>query len=290
MRYVFIDRHQKAWPVTLMCSVLDVSPSGYYAWQRRVPGPRAVSNLRLDDCIAKIYWRHKGRYGAPRIWEELQAQGIPCSENRVARRLQVLGLKAIQAKKFKVTTDSEHHKPVAPDLLQQDFTAQDPNEKWVSDISYVWTGAGWLYLAVVMELYSRAIIGWSLQQRMTQRLVCDALTMALFRRGFPKGVILHSDRGSQYCSRRYQTLLRQNQLHCSMSRKGCCYDNAAMESFFHSLKVELIHRESYLTREQARQSIFEYIEVYYNRLRRHSAIGYQIPMQYENGYEINKCA
>lgn len=286
MRYVFIDRHQKAWPVTLMCSVLEVSASGYYAWRRRGPSPRVILNQVLDNHIAKIYWQHKGRYGAPRIWEELQARDIPCSENRVVRRMQGLGLKAVQSQKFKATTDSDHGKPVAPNVLQQDFTASRPNEKWVSDITYVWTGGGWLYLAVVMDLYSRAIIGWSLQQRMTQQLVCDALTMALFRRGFPKGVIVHSDRGSQYCSRRYQKLLAQNKLVCSMSRKGCCYDNAAMESFFHSLKVELIYRESYLTREQARQSIFEYVEVYYNRLRRHSAIGYQIPLQ----YEINECA
>lgn len=286
MRYVFIDRHQKAWPVTLMCSVLEVSASGYYAWRRRGPSPRSISNHVLDHHIGKIYWQHKGRYGAPRIWEELQARDIPCSENRVVRRLQGLGLKAVQAQKFKATTDSDHGKPVAPNILQQDFTACRPNEKWVSDITYVRTGGGWLYLAVVMDLYSRAIIGWSLQQRMTQQLVCDALMMALFRRGFPKGVIVHSDRGSQYCCRRYQKLLAQNKLVCSMSRKGCCYDNAAMESFFHSLKVELIYRESYLTREHARQPIFEYIEVYYNRLRRHSAIGYQIPLQ----YEINECA
>ena len=282
MRYQFIERHEPVWPVIRMCDVLDVSTQGYYAWRGREPGQRALLNAALDATIARIYWQHKGRYGAPRIWAELQAQGRCCRENRVARRMQVMGLKAIQAKKFKVTTDSEHDKPVAPDLVQQDFTAAGPNQKWVSDITYVWTGAGWLYLAVVMDLYSRAIIGWSLQSRMTQQLVCDALTMALFRRGFPKEVIVHSDRGSQYCSKRYQKLLQQNKLLCSMGRTGCCYDNAAMESFFHSLKVELIHRVSYTTRDRARQSIFEYIEVYYNRQRRHSAIGYQIPMVFDD--------
>jgi putative transposase len=281
MRYQFIESHKQVWPIFLMCQVIEVSPSGYYAWRGREPSQRASTNQALDGQIIRIYWQHKSRYGAPRIWEELQSQGVPCSEKRVARRMKKLGLKAIQAKKFKVTTDSEHNKPVAPDLLQQYFTAVCANEKWVSDITYIWTGAGWLYLAVVMDLYSRSIIGWSLQKRMTQQLVCDALTMGLFRRGFPKGVIIHSDRGSQYCSKRYQKLLRQNQLICSMSRKGCCYDNAAMESFFHSLKVELVYRETYVTREQARQSIFKYIEVYYNRQRRHSAIGYQIPMLYE---------
>lgn len=281
MRYQFIEHHKQVWPIVLMCGVMEVSPSGYYAWRGRNPSQRAASNKVLDEHIAEIYWQHKGRYGAPRIWEELQHQGVACSENRVARRMQVLGLKAIQAKKFRVTTDSAHTKPVYADLLQQDFTAAGPNQKWVSDISYVWTATGWLYLAVVMDVYSRAIIGWSLQKRMTQQLVCDALTMALFRRSFPKGVIIHSDRGSQYCSKRYQKLLANNKLLGSMGRKGCCYDNAAMESFFHSLKVELIHRESYMTRDAARQSIFEYIEVYYNRQRRHSAIGYQIPMLYE---------
>lgn len=213
--------------------------------------------------------------------DELNAEGIPCNEKRVARRMQILELEGCQTRKFKVTTDSEHDQPMAPDLLRQGFTSERPNQKWVSDITYVWTREGWLYLAVVMDLYSRAIIGWSMNKRMTQQLVCDALTMALFRRGFPKGVITHSDRGSQYCSNRYQRLIKLNQLNCSMSRKGCCYDNAAMESFFHSLKVEMIYRECYETREQARHSIFEYIEIYYNQCRRHSAIGNNIPMVFE---------
>jgi transposase InsO family protein len=195
--------------------------------------------------------------------------------------MRALGLKAIQAKKFKVTTDSNHSKPVAPDLIEQDFHAEAPNEKWVSDISYVWTDEGWLYLAVVMDLYSRAIVGWSMRRRMTQQLVCDALAMALFRRHFPKGTIIHSDRGSQYCSKRYQRLIRNNGLRCSMGRRANCYDNAAMESFFHTLKVELVHRERYVTRRIAKHRIFEYIETYYNRQRKHSAIGHRIPMEFE---------
>ncbi len=191
------------------------------------------------------------------------------------------GLKASQAKKFKVTTDSNHSKPVAPDLIEQDFSATAPNQKWASDISYIWTDEGWLYLAVVMDLYSRAIVGWSMNRRMTQQLVCDALTMALFRRHFPKGTIIHSDRGSQYCSKRYQRLINNNGLRCSMGRRATCYDNAAMESFFHTLKVELVHRERYPTRRMAKSSIFEYIETYYNRQRKHSAIGHRIPMLFE---------
>ena len=228
-----------------------------------------------------MYSEHKQRYGAPRIADELKDRGIHCSENRVARRMQKLGIKAVQAKKFKRTTDSDHDKPVAPDLINQDFTAMAANQKWVSDITYLWTDEGWLYLTVVMDLYSRAIVGWSMDKRMTQQLISDALTMALFRRGFPKGVIIHSDRGSQYCSKAYQRLIKVMRLRCSMGRRANCYDNAAMESFFHSLKVELIHRERYVTRQAAKGATFEYIEVYYNRKRKHSAIGHKIPMLFE---------
>ena len=267
--------------MNLMCGVLSVSRSGYYDWTGRGPSRREQSNRELDRRIGEIFAHHRQRYGVPRITEALHDEGIDCSENRVARRMQTLGLKAIQAKKFKVTTDSNHSKPVAPDLMEQDFSAEAPNQKWTSDISYVWTDEGWLYLAVVMDLYSRAIVGWSMNRRMTQQLVCDALTMALFRRSFPKGTIIHSDRGSQYCSKRYQRLIKNNGLRCSMGRKANCYDNAVTESFFHTLKVELVHRERYTTRDRARSSIFEYIETYYNRQRKHSAIGHRIPMLFE---------
>ena len=281
MRYRFVDEHKKTWPIILMCGVLSVSRSGFYDWLARVPSPRALLNRDLDSRIRKIFSRHKQRYGAPRILKDLHDEGVECSENRVARRMRALGLRAIQAKKFKVTTDSNHTKPVAPDLIEQDFSAAAPNQKWTSDITYVWTDEGWLYLAVVMDLYSRAIVGWSMNRRMTQQLVCDALIMALYRRHFPKGTIIHSDRGSQYCSKRYQQLIKSNGLRCSMGRKANCYDNAVMESFFHTLKVELVHRERYVTRRIAISRIFEYIETYYNRQRKHSAIGYKIPMQFE---------
>ena len=264
-----------------MCGVLQVARSGYYSWLKRPDGVRKTSNRTLDAEIRRIFAEHKQRYGAPRIVDELNAQGIPCSKNRVARRMKVLGLRGIQAKKFKVTTDSNHNKPVAPDLLGQDFTATCSNEKWVSDITYLWTDEGWLYLAVVMDLYSRAVVGWAMNKRMTQQLVMDALTMALFRRGFPKGTVIHSDRGGQYCAVAYQRLIKKNGLRCSMGRRANCYDNAAMESFFHSLKVEQVHRQRYRTRAAAKTSVFEYIEVYYNRKRKHSAIGHQIPMMFE---------
>jgi transposase InsO family protein len=281
MRYRFIEKQQKAWPITLMCGVLGVSRSGYYDWTARDLRQGIRSNIVLDRRIREIFTEHRQRYGAPRITEALHDEGMTCSENRVARRMRALGLEAIQAKKFTVTTDSTHAKPVAPDLIEQDFRAAAPNQKWTSDITYVWTAEGWLYLAVVMDLYSRAIVGWSMNRRMTQHLVCDALTMALFRRGFPKGTIIHSDRGSQYCSQRYRQLIRSHGLCGSMGRRATCYDNAVTESFFHTLKVELIHRERYMTRRRAKTSIFEYIEIYYNRQRKHSAIEHRIPMVFE---------
>ena len=281
MRYQFIDKQKKAWPITLICDVLGVSRSGYYAWTGRSLSERGRLNNELDRRIDAIFVEHRQRYGSPRIAAALHDEGLTYSENRIARRMRTLGLKAIQAKKFKVTTDSTHSKPVALDLLEQDFSAAAPNQKWTSDITYVWTNEGWLYLAVVMDLYSRAIVGWAMNRRMTQHLVCDALTMALFRRGFPKSTIIHSDRGSQYCSQRYQRLIKNNGLCWSMGRRATCYDNAVTESFFHTLKVELVHRERYVTRRRAQASIFEYIETYYNRQRRHSAIGHQIPMVFE---------
>ncbi len=281
MRYRFIDQHKKVWPIYLMCDVLGVSRSGYHDWRTRATSTRRRSNRCLDVQIRTIYAQHKRRYGVPRIFDELKDLRMPCSKNRVARRMKAMGLRAIQARKFKVTTDSNHNKPIAPDLIEQDFTASRANDKWVSDITYIWTDEGWLYLAVVMDLYSRAIVGWSIQRRMTQQLVIDALRMALFRRKFPTETIIHSDRGSQYCSVAYQKLIKAAGLRCSMGRRANCYDNAAMESFFHTLKVELIHRTRYATRRRASAAMFEYIEVYYNRKRKHSAIGHQIPMLFE---------
>jgi putative transposase len=262
--------------------MFSIERSGYYAWLKRKPGKRKLSNEQLDKKIAETFNAHKSRYGAIRITDELCDAGERCSKNRVARRMKSLGLKAKGKKKFKITTDSKHNLPVALNLLNRDFSATAPNQKWVGDISYVWTDEGWMYLAVVIDLYSRAIIGWSMQPTMSRQLVCDALIMALWRRGFPKGVIFHSDRGSQYCSHDYQKLLKQYNFICSMSRKGNCWDNAIAESFFHSIKTELIYTERYATREIAKQSIFQYIEVYYNRVRRHSALGSIAPEIFEN--------
>lgn len=262
--------------------MLSIERSGYYAWVKKQPGKRQQANEKLDEKIIYLFHLHQGRAGSPRLTKELQESGEKCGKNRVARRMKHLNLRAKGKQKFKVTTDSRHHLPVAPNVLNRDFSAGAPNQKWCGDISYIWTAEGWLYLAVVIDLYSRAIIGWSIQPTMTRQLVCDALTMALWRRQFPRGVLFHSDRGSQYCSEDYQNLLRHYGFTCSMSRKGNCWDNSVVESFFHSLKTELIYDEKYPTRESAKQSIFQYIEIYYNRIRRHSTIGLIAPMVFEN--------
>lgn len=262
--------------------MLMIERSGYYAWLKRKPGKRKLLNDDLDEKIIRIFKIHKSCYGAVRVKDELHAEGETCSKNRVGRRMKHLNLRAKGKKKYKVTTDSKHTLPVAPNLLERDFSATAINQKWVGDISYVWTEEGWMYLAVVIDLYSRAVIGWSMQSTMSQELVCDALMMGLWRRQFPRGVLFHSDRGSQYCSHRYQEMLKCYGFICSMSRKGNCWDNAVAESFFHSLKTELIYSERYATREIAKQSIFQYIEVYYNRIRRHSSIGSVSPEMFEN--------
>lgn len=262
--------------------MLSIARSGYYAWLKYKPGKRECANHLLDQQIISLFEKHKQRYGVPRITDELKDVGEKCSKNRVARRMKHLNLKAKAKRKFKVTTDSRHHLPVAPNLLNRDFYASRPNQKYVGDISYIWTDEGWMYLAVVIDLYSRAVIGWSIQPTMSRQLVCDALMMALWRRGFPRGVLFHSDRGSQYCSSDYQALLKKYGFICSMSRKGNCWDNSVAESFFHSLKVELVNDYRYKTREEAKQSIFHYIETYYNRVRRHSAVGSIPPVVFEN--------
>lgn len=282
MKYAFIRAHERDFQVQLMCEILGVSRSGYYAFYDKQPSKQQQANEVLDIQIKNIHSAHKGRYGTPRIHRELQAQGNRCGRHRVARRLRVLGLKTRPKRRFVTTTDSRHSLPVSPNLLDRDFAAAAPNQKWVGDITYIWTTEGWMYLATMIDLYSRAVIGWSLQDSMTKTLVCDALQMALWRRGFPIGVIVHSDRGSQYCSDAYQALIKQYQLKCSMSRRGNCWDNAVAESFFHTLKTELIYEMQYLTKAETKQKIFEYLEVYYNRKRRHSSIDYRTPHDFEN--------
>lgn len=262
--------------------MLRINRSGYYAWLKHTPSISQLANESLDKKIIPLFEKHHGRYGAPRLTDELNSKEKICSKNRVARRMKYLGIRAKAKKKFRITTDSKHNLPVSPNLLNRNFTAALPNQKWVGDITYIWTDEGWMYLATVIDLYSRAVIGWSIQSSMSRQLVCDALMMALWRRGFPRDVLFHSDRGSQYCSADFQALLKKYGFICSMSRKGNCWDNAVAESFFHTMKIELIHAERYLTRESAKQSVFHYIEVYYNRVRRHSTIGSIAPMTFEN--------
>lgn len=236
---------------------------------------------RRDALIKEVFDRRRRRYGSPRITRELRTLGVQCGENTVAASMRRQNLVARAARKFKATTNSKHDLPVAPNLLAQDFTATRPNEKWCADITYLWTDQGWLYLATLLDLFSRRVIGWSMNERMTAELVCDALRMALAQRNYPSGVIVHSDRGSQYCSKPYQDLITKHRLVCSMSRRGNCYDNSCAESFFHSLKVEAIHGEKFATREHMRRAVFEYIELDYNRTRQHSAIGHTSPCAFE---------
>jgi len=276
-------KHRDKFSLGRMASVLGVSRSGYYDWfrSRDKSSPRSLARQERDERVSNAFQQSKGRDGSRRIQVALAEDGHTCNVKTIADSMKRQHLVAKAARPFKVTTDSQHNLPVAPNLLEQDFSATAPNQKWAGDITYLLTSEGWLYLAVIIDLYSRCVIGWAMGVRMTADLVCNALQMALWRRQLPAGVIVHSDRGSQYCSIAYRNLLIRHDLQQSMSRKGNCWDNACVESFFHSLKVEAIHGEPLMNREQMRQTVFEYIEVDYNRNRRHSALGYLSPVNFE---------
>ena len=280
MKYAFMLAHVAEFSVSGMCRVFEISRSGFYGWQasneRRKQ--RAVKQAALDSVVKETFFLFKMRYGVRRLYRELKAQGYDYYKEGIAASLKRQGLVAKAARKFKATTYSKHKLPVATNILEQDFTATAPNQKWVTDITYLWTTEGWLYLAIVVDLYSRLVVGWAMNERMTTPLICDALQMALWQRKRPQGVIVHSDRGSQYCSHDYQALLKKHKLICSMSAKGNCYDNACAETFFHSLKVEAIHGEPLLNREQTKSRVFEYIAVDYNNQRRHSYTGYLLSL------------
>ena len=265
-----------------MCRALGVSRSGYYAWLSRTPSAAEVRREELTAQVQEIHAQVKGRYGSPRIHAELVARGTTCCVNMVARVMRAAGIAAKTKRKFKQTTDSNHALPVAENLLDREFDPEQPNASWVADITYIPTREGWLYLAVVEDLFSRMVVGWSMSETMTSRLVVDALEMALARRlKGSSALVAHSDRGTQYASEHYQRRLLEERITCSMSRRGDCWDNAPMESFFASLKKELVHHEDYATRAEAKASIFEYIEAFYNRVRRHSSLGYVAPDEYE---------
>ena len=254
-------------------AVVFPARAGYCQWRQRPLSERAQANVALDARVSVIHIASGRSYGRPRIERDLRNQGLLVGHERVRQSLQRQGLCPVYKRPYRVTTDSDHSHPIADNLLDRRFDGWQPNQAWVGDITYVSTGEGWSYLATVIDLYSRKVIGWAMSDRMKAELACDALTMALWRRGFPKGVLVHTDRGSQYCSDKYQKLLDKHKLVCSMSGTGNCYDNACAESFFHTLKVELIHGERFDKRSDMRRAVFEYIELDYNRRRRHSAIG-----------------
>jgi transposase InsO family protein len=282
MKYRFIEDHRDEWPIAVQCDVLAVSRSGYYAWRKRPPSAAAERRTALTEQIRVAHQASRTTYGSPRVHRDLLAQGTPCNRKTVAKLMQAAGIRAKTAKKFRVaTTDSNHRQPIAENVVNRNFAPSARNQTWVADITYVPTREGWLYLAAVEDLYSRKIVGWSMSDRIDSRLVVDALEMAVEQQLPGDGLIAHSDRGVQYASEHYRELLMRHSIMCSMSRKGNCWDNAPMESFFATLKKEIVHSEDYLTRAEARQSIFEYIEVFYNRVRRHSALNYLSPVNFE---------
>jgi len=285
MKFKFISVHRETFKVGRLCALLNVSRSGYYCWLKRPKSRRSIENHALEDKIRVLHAASHCIYGAPKIHQDLIDEGVGCSKNRVARIMREAGIRSRIRKKFKATTNSCHNLPVAPNLLNQNFDAPVQDAVWVSDITYIHTNEGWLYLATVLDLFDRRVVGWSASSRMSRQLAIDALKMALGRRTPSDGLIHHSDRGSQYASRQYQNILSKHGITCSMSRKGNCYDNAVAESFFHLLKTEWVHHHQYLSRSEAISSLFYYIEIFYNRKRRHSTLGYATPHEY-NGFSL----
>lgn len=281
MIFSWISENKCHWPVRVMCRVLDVSPSGYYKWCRSAPNRQMKARELALVEIKAVHAEVKARYGSPRIYRELKSRGYTTSLNTVAKIMRDNRIKAKFSRKFRCTTDSNHSLPVAANILDRQFEPKAVNKAWVADITYIPTREGWLYMAAVEDLYSRRIVGWSMAERMTSRLVVDALEMAIKRRMPEEGILAHSDRGSQYASEHYQRLLEKHGIKCSMSGVGQCWDNAPMESFFASLKKELVHHEDYETREEAKASLFEYVEVFYNNRRLHSSLGYLSPTAFE---------
>ena len=287
MKYEFIRQHRKEHKVIRLCEVMEVSTSGFYDWLDRPESERSRENRRLTEKIRHYHQQSREIYGSPKIHTDLVVDGETCGIHRVARLMRKAGIQSKMARKFVVTTDSKNTMEPAPDRLQRQFVVDQPDQAWVCDTTFIATREGWMYLAVVVELFSRQVIGWAMGANNNAVLVQDALTMALWRRGKVKDVIVHSDQGSTYASNDYQKQLKRNTLLCSMARKGDCFDNAVAESFFGTLKNELVHHQDYHSRAEARQSIFEYIEVFYNRQRRHAFLDYLTPVDYESKYAGN---
>lgn len=284
MKYRFIETCQKKYSVNRLCVMLGISRSGYYAWKKRKPSQREQNNQALIDHIRRIHKMSRKAYGSPRVYAQLIKQGIGCTKKRVARLMRQDGLKGQRKYRRVITTDSKHDFPVAPNVLNREFQAEKPNQKWVADITYIPTAEGWLYVAGVLDLFSRKIVGWEMSSQIDTALVENALRMALYQRRPGGGLLHHSDRGSQYASHQVRNILAANQILVSMSGKGNCYDNAVMESFWSTLKNEWVHHQKYQTRSQARTDIFSYIEGFYNTVRLHSTLGYLSPAEFEANY------
>jgi putative transposase len=282
MKFGFVAKHRGIWPVAWICGALGVSRGGFYAWLRRSPSKRTQSDEGLSARVRTSFLASGRTYGARRVHKDMIDEGFPCGLHRIERLMRLQAFRA-RPRRRRLPPDLGERQAgaVAPNLLERTFEAAHPNRKWIADFTYVWTAEGWLFLAALLDLFSRRVVGWSMSARMTAELVCNALTMAIGRRGTPGQLMHHSDRGSQYTSDDYQRLLKHNGITCSMSRPGNVWDNAAMESFFSSLKIERINLRRYTTRDEARADIFDYIECFYNPKRRHSAIAYLSPVEFE---------
>ena len=280
MRFAFIAKHRDIWPVSWICGALGVSRSGYHAWLTRAPSRRARSDEEIGARVTASHVTSFRTYGARRVWHDLLAEGYRCGLHKIERLMRAQGLRA-RPRRRGLPKDQGERSIIAGNVLDRQFTADSPNQKWVADFTYIWTAEGWLYVAAVIDLFSRRVVGWSMQAEMTAQLVTDALIMAIWRRGKPDALLHHSDQGSQYTSEQFQRLMTDSGVTCSMSRSGNCWDNAAMESFFSSLKTERVGRKVYRSRDEARADVFDYIERFYNPTRRHSTIGYKSPIDFE---------
>jgi len=287
VKFAFIAKHRGVWQTREMCEALGVSRGGFYEWLKRPRSRRSQENDKLLIQIRTSFERSDRTYGSPRVWHDLRAWGFACGRHRVARLMLVEGLQARRKRRRLPSDQGERpESSIAPNLLDRRFVATAPNQSWVADFTYIWTAEGWLYFAAVLDLFSRRVVGWSMNDQMTAQLVADALLMALWRRGRPQELMHHSDQGSQYTSEQFQRLLADQGITCSMSRSGNVWDNSAMESFFSTLKTERVSRKVYATREQAKADVFDYVERFYNPYRRHSTIGFVSPVDYEKTAEL----
>jgi putative transposase len=280
MRFAFIAKHRSIWPVAWLCEVLDVSRSGFHAWLSRRPSARCQADERFLEVIARSFKGSDRTYGARRVWHDVLADGLSCGLHRIERLMRQNGLRA-RPRRRGLPKDTGERAAASQNILDRAFEASAPNQKWVADFTYIWTAEGWLYVAAVVDLFSRRVVGWAMKAEMTAQLVTDALIMAIWRRGRPDSLLHHSDQGSQYTSEQFQRLMADHGIICSMSRSGDVWDNAAMESFFSSLKTERTTRKVYRTRDDARADVFDYIERFYNARRRHSTLGYLSPVEFE---------